>query len=77
MIKEAELQYLSEREQKKPVVRVSELIAHLQTLPQDYEIVLYPKYFDPTDKFDYARLVLKNIGLAESRDGHQYCRIIF
>ena len=74
-IYQAEPRYLSDSEKEKPVIRVSDLIAHLQTLPPDWEIVLYPKYWDG-DKFDYARMRLENVGEAHGAQ-HRYCRILF
>ncbi len=68
----------------KPKVTVAELIAKLQTLPQDQEIVIYPKY-DTVNGHDKHRFYIESVQRMEhtSFDGKEidgkyfYCAIIF
>ncbi len=64
-----------------PVVTVGELIERLKEFPEDYEILLYPKYHTPIGKFNMTRFHLEG-GVNEGedrRDGvlHRYVRIMF
>ena len=71
-----EINSLTEWSQKLPKVTVSELIEQLQTLPQDQEIVIYPKY-DDVDGFHRHRFRIDNVIEQEQSDGHRYCAILF
>lgn len=58
-------------------VTVKELIEKLKELPQDSEIVIYPKY-DEVNGYDRHRFRLCNImEQINSRNGYEYCAIIF
>lgn len=67
---------LSEYSQQLPKVTVKELKAQLDTLPEDQEIVIYPKY-DLFHNYKRYRFRLGNVMEQEQSDGHQYCAIIF
>lgn len=59
-----------------PPVTVAQLVAKLLTLPQDREIVLYPKYHNPIGKFSVSRFYVDNC--LEAEDGpYRYCTIRF
>lgn len=59
-----------------PKVTVKELIAQLQTLPPDNEIVIYPKY-DEVNGFDRHRFYLEKVMPQQTSDGYEYCAILF
>ena len=61
---------------QKPKVTVKELIGKLLTLPQDQEIVIYPKY-DDIDGCHRHRFWIDNVQEQEQNDGYKYCAILF
>lgn len=73
---EKKINSLSEWSEKLPKVLVGELVDALLKLPQDQEIVLYPKY-DDVDGFCRHRFRIGNVMEQEQNDGYQYCAILF
>lgn len=69
-----------------PVVTVGQLIEKLEKLPQDQEIVLYPKY-DVVDGYRKHRFLIENVQeqngnvYGDMNEGiigqYDYCAIIF
>lgn len=76
MSKKNEITSLSEFSKSLPKVKVSDLVAQLQKLPQDQEIVIYPKY-DEVNGYDRHRFRLGNVMEQEQSDGYHYCAILF
>lgn len=73
---EKKIDSLTEWSEKLPKVSVGELVDALLQLPQDQEIVIYPKY-DDVDGFHRHRFRIGNVMEQEQSDGHKYCAILF
>ena len=72
---EQKINSLTEWSEKLPKVLVSELVDALLKLPQDQEIVIYPKY-DDVDGFHRHRFRIENVIEQQQSDGYQYCAIL-